>query len=112
MFVASALLAVVAGVTVDRVWTRSATKPRGAIVCPIFVDDARALHDEVRRLSLEACLARVEVDKMKLRAECAAGTASKMACAPGEGQYRMDLCARYRPRSELDHCPFPGACSR
>jgi hypothetical protein len=59
---------------------------------------------EVRQLSLEVCLARHEVERSMLRERCAAGTASKKECSPGEGQYRMDPCARYRPP---DPVPVP-----
>lgn len=107
-----ALLAAVAGVVAHRAGAPERATNHGAIVCPIFVDDANALHEEIRRLSLEACLARVEVDRMKLRDACAAGTAGKMACSSGEGQYRMDPCARYQPPQHLDACPFPGSCAR
>jgi hypothetical protein len=71
---------------------------------------AALLREEIRQISLAACEARVEVDRMLLRKECEAGTASRFACGRDEGQFRVDPCRRYRPPSELDGCPFPGSC--
>jgi len=75
------------------------------------IDRMALLEEEVRQLSLEACEARVELERIALRNACAAGTASKRACDDrAEGQIRFDPCRRYRP-PELG-CPFPGSCTR
>lgn len=75
-----------------------------------WVDRVERARLEVRALSLEVCLARVEVGAMRLREACAAGTAPGKDCSQAEGQYRVDPCARYRPRAQVDACPFPGSC--
>jgi hypothetical protein len=102
--------ALVAGVTGRFAFAPDDAPSRGP-ECLVEDNRVELARREVRQLSLEVCLARLEVERSMLRERCAAGTASKKECSPGEGQYRMDPCRRFRPTSEIDRCPFPGSCA-